>query len=170
MLDRLIVAALIRQDDQILLVQQQGSDDLSASWALPGGVVEAGELLTEALVREVCEETGIKVTQVGQLVYVAQLDNPIERRHSITVVFEIRKWDGALHPADPDDVILQTRFLIDLEAVSKLQELPRRVMREPIVAYLRGETSPGSVWLYRHRPNGDDQLIAQLVGNSPLQG
>jgi len=41
-----IVAALIRRDDgAILLVRQQRLDDPAPTWALPGGVVEAGELL-----------------------------------------------------------------------------------------------------------------------------
>ncbi len=165
-----IVAALIRQNDKILLVQQQGPNDPVASWALPGGLVEEGELLTEALLREVREETGIEVVQPGHLVYIAQLDNPIDGRQSTTFVFEIREWTGPIHPADPDNVVLETSFLTCSEAIDKLQELPWRVMREPIVAYLRGEVGLGSLWLYRRQSDGNDQLITQLAGKKPIFG
>lgn len=40
-------------------------------WCLPGGTVEQGEDITEALVREFCEETGI-VPVIGRLLYVHQ--------------------------------------------------------------------------------------------------
>ena len=51
----------MRLGDEVLLVKQQGPEDLEAHWALPGGVAEPGALLVEALVREVREETGLQV-------------------------------------------------------------------------------------------------------------
>ena len=72
-----VVAALIRRDDgAILLVRQQGPDDPEPAWALPGGVVEAGERLDEAFTREVREETGLDVASIGPLLSVAQSHNP----------------------------------------------------------------------------------------------
>jgi len=63
----LVAAALIRHNGDILLVQQQGADDPIPVWSLPGGVVEAGELLTEAVAREVREETGLEAEAVAKL-------------------------------------------------------------------------------------------------------
>ena len=40
-----------------------------------GGVAETGEVLSEALVREVREETGLRVVEIGPLAYVVQHDN-----------------------------------------------------------------------------------------------
>lgn len=56
------VGALIWRVDtgQVLLVQRGREPNLGL-WALPGGLVEIGETLAGALVREVAEETGLSV-------------------------------------------------------------------------------------------------------------
>jgi ADP-ribose pyrophosphatase YjhB (NUDIX family) len=74
--NHVIVAGVVRQGNEILLVQQQGPHDLAPFWALPDGRVEVGELLSEALVREVREETGLEVLEMGRLLYAAQHDSP----------------------------------------------------------------------------------------------
>ena len=157
----LIVAAIIRNDDRILLVQQQGSHDPAPAWALPGGVAHAGELIDEALVREVQEETGLLIEEIGAPAYSAQVDHVTEHYQSLTFVFEVRSWSGTLHPTDPDQLILAAQFCTIPDALEKLQALPWRVMREPLMAYLRGEMSAGSVWLYRQ--DGDDARRIALL-------
>jgi 8-oxo-dGTP diphosphatase len=62
------VGAVVVQEGQVLLVRR-GHEPLRGAWSLPGGVVEAGETLQAALVREILEETGLEV-QVGPIVEV----------------------------------------------------------------------------------------------------
>jgi 8-oxo-dGTP diphosphatase len=54
------VGALIIEDGKILLVER-GKEPLKGYWSLPGGIVETGEKLEEAIRREVVEETGLDV-------------------------------------------------------------------------------------------------------------
>jgi 8-oxo-dGTP diphosphatase len=54
------VGGLIFEDGKVLLVER-GKEPLKGFWSIPGGIVETGEKLEEAIRREVLEETGLEV-------------------------------------------------------------------------------------------------------------
>jgi 8-oxo-dGTP diphosphatase len=60
------VGAVIVHGDGVVLVKR-GTAPLRGTWSLPGGVMEVGEPLADAVAREVREETGLEVA-VGPLV------------------------------------------------------------------------------------------------------
>jgi mutator protein MutT len=54
------VGALIFEGRNILLVER-AKEPLKGYWSIPGGIVEAGEKLEDAVRREVREETGLEI-------------------------------------------------------------------------------------------------------------
>lgn len=70
------VGAVVLKQDLVLLVRR-GKEPAYGEWSLPGGLVELGETLEQALSRELLEETGVRVV-VGDLI--AALDRVIPDR------------------------------------------------------------------------------------------
>ena len=64
---RIAVGAVVLREGRVLLVQRGKPPDEDV-WALPGGSVELGETMAEAVEREVLEETGV-VVRAGAVVH-----------------------------------------------------------------------------------------------------
>ena len=73
----------VREDGRIVLVRKVDSD----RWVLPGGLMDWGETVEEAGLRELVEETGLEVVSTGRLVGIYSAPERDPRSHSITVVF-----------------------------------------------------------------------------------
>jgi ADP-ribose pyrophosphatase YjhB (NUDIX family) len=86
---RVRVTGVVVEDGRILLLNQDTGT--GRSWSLPGGKLEAGETLAQALVREMKEETGLDV-EPGRLLYICD-HVPAEVVH---VTFEARRAGGTL--------------------------------------------------------------------------
>ncbi|MHB1924807.1 MAG: NUDIX domain-containing protein, partial [Acidimicrobiales bacterium] len=54
------VGAVVVDDERLLMIRR-GHGPAAGEWSVPGGRVEVGETLAEAVVREVMEETGLEV-------------------------------------------------------------------------------------------------------------
>ncbi|WP_329155934.1 NUDIX hydrolase (plasmid) [Streptomyces sp. NBC_01456] len=141
-----VVAALLRRGEHIVLVQEQR--DGQEMWSIPGGGVERGELLTEALIREVKEETGLNLTAVGPLAY---LVNTTTDRYPSTVVltFDCAEWDGEIAVHDPDGKVTGAVLLpLDQARAVLASSTATRPEIEPLLDYL-DHLSAGRVWSYR---------------------
>ena len=69
------VAAIVIDDDGRVLVVQRGRPPGEGLWTVPGGKLEAGERIADAVAREVREETGLDV-EPGPLVAVVERMGP----------------------------------------------------------------------------------------------
>ena len=61
---RVAVGAVVLDGDRVLLVRR-GAAPSAGKWSIPGGLVELGERLEEAVVREVEEECNLRVRVLG---------------------------------------------------------------------------------------------------------
>jgi 8-oxo-dGTP diphosphatase len=100
------VGAVVLDSDRVLLVKR-GHAPLKGHWSLPGGAVEIGETLEQAIAREVLEETGIAI-EVGPIVEVLdRISRDVEgqvEHHFVLVDFVARPLGGSLDGgSDADD-------------------------------------------------------------------
>lgn len=82
---------ILIKDGNILLLDQDSAS--SRRWSLPGGKVEPGEKLSDCLVREFREETGLDVV-TEKLLYVCDLIK--EDTHVLHITFQVREIGGEL--------------------------------------------------------------------------
>jgi ADP-ribose pyrophosphatase YjhB (NUDIX family) len=87
------VSAAIVRDERFLLVRRARPPHL---YTLPGGVVEAGETLVEAVKREISEETGLSIEPAGLAGYREAISRDQGRRvfrHFVVLAF-VARWQG----------------------------------------------------------------------------
>ena len=92
----LAVSAAIIRDGRVLIARRARGPAYGI-WTMPGGVVEAGETLTEALTREVKEETAMTIEPValaGHREVVVRDDDKRVSRHFVIMCFAARGIEG----------------------------------------------------------------------------
>jgi len=92
------VGAVIVKESRVLLIRR-GTPPLLGEWSLPGGVLECGETLREAVAREVREETGLAVEpgeMLGVYERVIRDDEGRVRYHYVLIDFLCRAAGGDL--------------------------------------------------------------------------
>lgn len=101
------VGAIIIDQGRVLLVKR-GHPPLAGEWSIPGGVLELGETLREAAIREAREETCLGVETADLLgVYdrVLRDDDGRTLYHFVLVDFLCRRVRGEAHAADDADEV-----------------------------------------------------------------
>lgn len=91
-------AILTRAGDEKILLVQRGEDPGKGLWGLPGGFVELGETVPEALTREVLEETGYDI-ELGALLGVWSFFNDVKKIAGIVLIYETRVIGGSMQIA-----------------------------------------------------------------------
>jgi len=101
------------REEKCVLLIRRGTAPLLGEWSLPGGVLECGETLREAVVREAREETGLVVgtdEMLGVYERLIRDDEGRVRYHYVLIDFLCRPVSGDLNAgSDAADVRWFTR-------------------------------------------------------------
>jgi 8-oxo-dGTP diphosphatase len=104
------VGAVVVDAGRVLLVQR-GQEPLKGKWSLPGGMLELGESLHEGVIREVHEETGLKVEPVELIELLDRIvreENPeggCVRFHYVIADYLCRIVGGSLHASSDAEAV-----------------------------------------------------------------
>jgi 8-oxo-dGTP diphosphatase len=116
----LAVGAIVIRDNHLLMVRR-AQEPARGLWSVPGGKVERSEYLTDALKREVLEETGLEI-DVGELAGFFEVIGDDD--HYVIMDF-LSTYSGSDVPRSGDDVD-RVRW-VPLDEVPSLDCTPRFV-------------------------------------------
>lgn len=108
------VTGILIEDEKVLLVKQKVAN---RDWSLPGGRVENGETLEEAMIREMKEETGLDV-KVKNLLYVCDKPDALPSLLHITFLLERIEGEITLPSNEFDHNPIQDVQMVRIEELS----------------------------------------------------
>jgi 8-oxo-dGTP diphosphatase len=121
-------AALVDQDNRVLLSKRPEGKSLAGLWEFPGGKVDAGETPEEALRRELKEELGIEVCETC-LAPFTFASHAYRDFHLLMPLFLCRSWEGEVEPQEGQEIAWVR--------AKRLADYPMPPADAPLVPWLR---------------------------------
>jgi ADP-ribose pyrophosphatase YjhB (NUDIX family) len=139
---RIRVSVVLRRENRVLLVRQEKPG--REYWLLPGGGVNAGESLVDALFRELAEELGFDedLPFEGPVAIADSIAPPgAPPKHVVHIVFAAQLGGRSLERVTSSDAAVRNHRLFDLD------ELQGLVLHPPIQRFL-ARWQPGDPVVY----------------------
>ncbi len=83
-------ALIVNPKGEVLLVRRSDANTQSNAWDIPGGRMEVGESLTDALTREIQEETGMHPSHIGPVVSISTFEAKKLKTQIVRLIFYVR--------------------------------------------------------------------------------
>lgn len=120
------------------MLTMRGKDPSKGMWGLPGGVVELGETVEEAVIREVFEETGIKVKPVELITIFDSIHKDAEGKflfHYILLEYLCEYVSGMVTPNSdaPDARWVPINDLDQVPIMPSTKKFIMKVLKEKIM-------------------------------------
>lgn len=128
----LTVLCLIHRGDKLLLQNRRKKD--WDGWTLPGGHIEKGESIVDAVVREMQEETGLTIHS-PKLCGIKQF--PIENGRYLVFLFRTESFSGEVRSSDEGEMRWISRSeLSDFHTVPDFEELLQVMLDDRLTEFL----------------------------------
>lgn len=129
------VGVMILNEKNQLLLGLRNDDEkkadtelhLEGTWTMPGGKIEYGETFEQAGIREVEEETSLKVEEKDIIPICVQTDKN-EHAHFVTIGLLAKKFSGEVKTMEPDEIVEWKWF--DLDDLPKNMYFPSKKVLE----------------------------------------
>jgi len=127
------VGAVVFRAEEVLIIKR-GKAPFKGQWSIPGGALEHGERVTDAVIREVREETGCEIEIIGLLDIFDALPRRNDNDFAVhTVIIDyVALWRSG-EPLAGDDAV-EAEFLPIEAAIERLSwDVTRQAIRRAAV-------------------------------------
>ncbi len=93
-------ALIVNEKNEVLLIKRSATRNQNDYWSQPGGAVEFGETIKQAIIREIREEVNVKIRLISYLSYTEQIFKK-ETQHWLAISYLARIISGNVKNLEP---------------------------------------------------------------------